>query len=268
MSLTCLVRGVGDVGSAVAHRLFEAGFTVALHDSPTPTTARRGMAFADAAFDGACQLEGVTARRLDHVEDATAALTSASFIPLLTLDFPVALALVQPTILVDARLRKRAYPSIQRGMATLTIGLGPNFTAGVTTDLVIETSWEDLGRIITAGDALPLWGEPRALAGHARDRYVYAPQAGVFQTGLHIGALVSQGAVVAHVGDTPLVAPLTGALRGLTRDGVSVVEGTKVIEIDPRGAQAVVRGIGERPRIIAEGVARAVRDWQTGRIRL
>jgi xanthine dehydrogenase accessory factor len=48
-----LVRGAGDVGSAVAAVLFRAGYAVALHDEPAPVAPRRGMAFADAVFDGA-----------------------------------------------------------------------------------------------------------------------------------------------------------------------------------------------------------------------
>ena len=51
-----LVRGVGDIGSAVAHRLFGAGYGVVIHDDPQPTTTRRGMAFADAVFDGRASL--------------------------------------------------------------------------------------------------------------------------------------------------------------------------------------------------------------------
>jgi xanthine dehydrogenase accessory factor len=43
--------------------------------------------------------------------------------------------------LIDARMRKRAVPEKQRGIAPLTIGLGPNFIAGETVDLAIETSW-------------------------------------------------------------------------------------------------------------------------------
>jgi hypothetical protein len=39
-AMLCLVRGVGDIGSAVAHLVF------VLHDEPAPTTTRRGMAFA------------------------------------------------------------------------------------------------------------------------------------------------------------------------------------------------------------------------------
>lgn len=57
-----LVRGVGDVGSAVAHLLFEAGHSVVIHDTAQPTTTRWVMAFADAVFDRKATLEGVTAR--------------------------------------------------------------------------------------------------------------------------------------------------------------------------------------------------------------
>ena len=53
------------------------------------------------------------------------------------------LAAVLPDVLVDARMRKRAQPETQRGLAPLTIGLGPNFVAGQTTDLAVETQWGD-----------------------------------------------------------------------------------------------------------------------------
>ena len=49
--MVVLVRGIGDIGSAVAHNLLRAGYGVVIHDSSKPTTTRRGMAFADAAFE-------------------------------------------------------------------------------------------------------------------------------------------------------------------------------------------------------------------------
>jgi xanthine dehydrogenase accessory factor len=47
-----LVKGAGDIGSTVPHALFRAGYRPLLIDSPTPSVARRRMAFADALFDG------------------------------------------------------------------------------------------------------------------------------------------------------------------------------------------------------------------------
>jgi xanthine dehydrogenase accessory factor len=63
-SAPVLVRGVGDVGSAVAVVLFRAGYSVAMHDDPAPSTPRRGMAFADAVFDGWATLDSLTAVRV------------------------------------------------------------------------------------------------------------------------------------------------------------------------------------------------------------
>jgi xanthine dehydrogenase accessory factor len=159
-------------------------------------------------------------------------------------------------------MRKRSHPETQRGLAPLTIGLGPNFTAGETVDLAIETSWEALGRVVREGPTLPLAGEPRELGGHGRDRYVYAPVAGLFRTNRDIGEPVQAGEIVAAIDATPLHAPLSGVLRGLTHDGVPVAVGTKVIEVDPRGDPASVRGIGERPRRIAAGVLAALQCRQ------
>jgi xanthine dehydrogenase accessory factor len=161
-------------------------------------------------------------------------------------------------------MRKRSVPESRRGIAPLTIGLGPGFVAGETVDVAVETGWgDDLGRVIQTGPTRPLAGEPRPIAGHARDRYVYAPVAGVFTTGHRIGDAVRAGQAIARAGAEILRAPLDGALRGLTRDGVPVEAGTKVIEVDPRGTNAIVTGIGERPARIAAGVLRVVDQWAT-----
>ena len=257
-----VVRGAGDVGSAVAHRLYRAGYTVLLHDGAQPTTTRRGMAFADAIFDGSAVLEEVTAVRVDELDALEALLRVREAIPVVNAGLDEVLDAARPTVLVDARMRKRSRPEPQRGLAPLTIGLGPGFVAGENVDLAVETSWgDDLGRVIERGPTLPLEGEPRPIGGHARDRYVYAPLAGIFRTTCRIGQLVRQDELIAHIDTTPLHAPLGGALRGLTHDGVPLAAGTKVIEVDPRGVTATVTGIGERPGRIADRVLRAVEWW-------
>ncbi len=260
--LVVLVRGVGDIGSAVAHSLFGAGYAVVIHDGTQPATTRRGMAFADAIFDGRALLDGAAAVRVDDPQLLEHYLPAHEAIPAIVADFASVLNSATPDVLVDARMRKRAQPEVQRGLAPLTIGLGPNFVAGETTDLAVETSWEALGAIVARGATRPLSGEPRPIAGHARDRYVYAPVAGIFRTACRIGDPVMAGEVVARIGAAELAAPLAGALRGLTRDGVPVSSGTKVIEVDPRGARAAVNGIGERPGRIADGVVRTIQNWE------
>jgi xanthine dehydrogenase accessory factor len=157
------------------------------------------------------------------------------------------LATLGHRVLVDARMRKHAAPEVQIGYADLTIGLGPALVTGRHAHVVVETSWDGLGTVITAGASSPLAGEPRAIAGHARDRYVYAPVEGVFRTKAQIGDTVRSGQELAEIAATVLSAPLDGVLRGLTHDDVPVTVGTKVIEVDPRGRVGEVRGIAERP---------------------
>jgi xanthine dehydrogenase accessory factor len=254
-----LVRGVGDVGSAVAAILFRAGYGVALHDDPEPTTPRRGMAFADAVFDGWARLEEITALLVKTKTELHPALQDRDVVPVTTDPFDELIAATNWSVLIDARMRKRAIPDCQRGLAPLTIGLGPNFVAGETVDLAIETKWGDsLGTVIEAGSTLPLGGEPRPIGGAARERFVYAPETGRFSTQARIGDRVEEHAVVATVREVPLHAPISGVLRGPTRSGVYVSARTKIIEVDPRGDPAGAFGLGERPRRIAEGVLRAL----------
>lgn len=85
LDLRILVRGSNDVASAVAHRLFQEGYGVVLHDDPKPTVTRRKMAFADAIFDGEATLEGVTAKRIESM-NLRSELISPTFIPVLVCD--------------------------------------------------------------------------------------------------------------------------------------------------------------------------------------
>ena len=228
MVKTVLVRGIGDVGSAVAYVLADAGFAVLIHDDPAPTYTRRGMAFVDAVFEGPTRL----AQRIGKRAAA-----------------------------------RRSIPARQIGLAPLTIGLGPCFTAGETVHVAVETVWGDqLGRVVKQGCTLEQ-GEPRPLGGHGRERFVYGRQRGVFRTARSIGEKVQAGEPIGALGRETLCASLAGCIRGLTHDGVLVEANTKVIEIDLRGDAAAAFGLGERPRLIAEGVLREIRDQeQEGRI--
>lgn len=254
-----LVRGTGDVGSAVAHALHRAGYGVALHDDPRPAHPRRGMAFADALFDGPAELEGVLAKRAGTLQDLERMIECRRAIPVIDQSLQQVLATLRPDVLVDARMRKRERPEPQRGLAPLTIGLGPNFVAAQNADIVIETAWgEGLGAVKEAGAARPLGGEPKPIEGHSRDRFVYAADAGTFHTHRAIGDAVKLGDAVGRLDARPVLAPLSGRVRGLVHDGAQVSKGAKLVEIDPRGEAAQVYGLGERPKRIAAGVLRAV----------
>jgi xanthine dehydrogenase accessory factor len=158
-------------------------------------------------------------------------------------------------------MRKHNQPETQITLAPFTIGLGPNFAAGETVHAAVETGWnEGLGQVVWRGVTRPLEGEPQTIAGHARDRYVYAPIAGIFRTTARIGDMVKAGQTVANIGEIALHAPIDGILRGLTHDSVQVAQRNKVIEVDPRGEQAKITGIAERPGRIAAGVLEAIKQ--------
>jgi len=254
-----LVRGTGDIASAVAVQLFRAGYAVLLHDEPAPTALRRGMAFTDAVFDGIAMLDGIDARLVDVSPALHGALIARNSVLVTVAAFADVLASADWSALIDSRMRKRATPELQRGLAPLTIGIGPNFVAGETVDFAIETSLgERMGAIIQSGATMALAGEPESLGGAGRERFIYAPIAGCVRTAARIGAVVASGDVVATIGDVPLSAPLTGVIRGLVHADVFVTSGMKVVEIDPRGDQATAFGLGERPRRIADGVHQAL----------
>lgn len=249
-----LVRGVGEIASAVAHRLSRSGADVVLQTSRLPLAIRRLQAFSDAVFDGLSALEGVTARRITDPGTMPTVLADGE-IPLLYCDFSAALSAARWDVLVDARMNKHLIPEPQIGLAPLVIGMGPGCTVGANVNVGIETSWDALGEIVRIGSTMPLRGEPRAVLGHARDRFRYAPKAGTIRAEAEIGQQLRRGDVVAWIDDIPVVTAFDGVVRGVTHDGVAVEAGNKIAEIDPRIGTVRLSGIDERPHRIAEAVS-------------
>jgi xanthine dehydrogenase accessory factor len=258
MTHSVLVLCAGDMGSAVAHALHGAGFAVAIADDPAPPHPRRGMAFADALWDGHAHLAGLDAVRIDTSTALAEQLALREAVAITALPMPDILSAVTWHALVDARMRKRITPPDRRGLAPLSIGLGVGFVAGTNCDLAIETSWDALGQVVRDGATLPLRGEPRAIGGVGRERAVYSPVEGVARTSLRIGDRVLAGDPVLDLHGAVLRAPIPGVLRGVVRDGVRVAVGAKVLEVDPRGQPELCFGLGERPRHVALGVLAAI----------
>lgn len=259
------VLGAGDVGAAVAHALHRAGCRVLLVEGAAPTSPRRGMCFVNTVFDGACVVAGLTALRVDLPERVETAWAPNLWLPLAVApDLPHWLDRLGVDLLVDARMRKHdtIHPDL-RPFALHTVGLGPGYIAGYNATVVIETAWGDhLGRVIDAGPTCRQVGDPRPILGASRERLVCAPVDGVFCSDLDIGETVMQrqpvGWIEGRDGRTELVSPLTGSLRGLTRPGLRVASGTRIVEVDPRGDPALCFGLTERPRRIAQGVLQAL----------
>ncbi len=251
-----LVRGAGDLGTGVAHRLHRAGFTVMVTDLAQPTCVRRAVSWAEAMYAERVTVEGVTAVR---VEDPMLGMahTIVGEVPVVVDDASV-VARMQPPIVVDARLAKRNLGT-RLGDAKLVIGLGPGFTAGLDCHAVVETNrGHHLGRVFWEGMAEADTGLPEPVRGFAGERVLRAPAAGVLMGSAQIGDRVQAGDVVATVEGQPIAAPFDGVLRGLVHDGLPVTAGMKVGDLDPRGVRENCFTISDKARSIGGGVLEAV----------
>jgi xanthine dehydrogenase accessory factor len=253
-----LVLGGGDIASAVAHRLHGEGLQVLLVDRAGSPHARRGMAFTDALYDGEVTLDGVTARLQADVAGVLACWKQRDAIPMVTLAENLLTAAIQFDGVVDATMRRRQSLPDLRPMAPLTVGLGPGYVPDLNCHVAIETQWgADMGRVLRDRAAAERGGGPRALDGVTRERFVIAPEAGTWRTQAQLGQSVQVGDALGELGAHVLRAPIAGHVRGLSRDGVQLMAGQRVIEVDPR-REPQIFGLGERPLAVARGVAAAL----------
>ena len=60
-----LIKGAGDLATGTAVRLYRAGIKVVMTEVAQPTAVRRTVAFSQCMYDGAAQVEGISARRAE-----------------------------------------------------------------------------------------------------------------------------------------------------------------------------------------------------------
>jgi xanthine dehydrogenase accessory factor len=257
-----VVKGGGDLGTGVAHRLRRAGYRVVVLEVERPMAVRRTVAFASAVTDGSIRVEGVEARRvtLEELRSATNAEGGAwpTWVPVIVDPEGVSVSSLGADAVVDARMAK-VNLGTTRADATATVGLGPGFHAGRDVDLVVETArGHSLGRVIDDGPALPDTGVPGPIAGQSAERLIRSPADGVFESTRRIGDLVGKGDVVGRVGGEPVRAATSGLLRGLVADGVRLSKGQKMGDVDPRGAEIDHRLISDKARSIGGAVLEAL----------
>ncbi|MBI4704494.1 MAG: molybdenum hydroxylase, partial [Deltaproteobacteria bacterium] len=197
-----IVRGGGELGTAVAYALHKAGLRVLVVDRPLPGALRLGAAFAAAAVSGCAVVGGVAA-----VHCATRAQCEAAWrrgeVPLWT--GPEDDLGLRPELLVDARMRGVHGPRAHMDEAPLVVGIGPGFEAGRDVHLVIESNrGPRLGQVLSRGSAEPHTGIPGEVMGHREERVRRAPCAGRMERARELGDFVAAGDVVATVAGEPV----------------------------------------------------------------
>jgi xanthine dehydrogenase accessory factor len=260
-----LILGTNEIASAVAVYLTAAGYPVILSHDAFPPVIRRAMAFHDALFGDRAVVEEIHGERAETTAEIAMVLAKSRYVAVTPLGLSDLAKFLQPRILVDARMQKRRVTPDYRGTAGLTVGLGPNFAAGVNCDVAIETRPVRLGTIIREGCTDQADGVSRPLGGIGGERFVYSDCEGFWRTAVDIGMRTFKGFVVGHLDGTPVHAPIDGILRGIVRDSTTVPAGVKLLEIDARGRGASWTGIDERGRSIAEAAVKAIgsRDGPT-----
>jgi xanthine dehydrogenase accessory factor len=253
-----LIIGGGDIGSAVAHILFDCGLKVVICERQRSSHARRGMAFTDSLFDGRSTLAGVDARLEADLPGILARWEAGDAIPITTTPEALLAAAMRFDVVVDATMRRDHEPPDQRALTDLFIGLGPGYEPGRNCHVAIETQWGlSMGSVLRDRSAAVRSGGPRALAGVTRERFAVAPCSGKWHTTAALGQALRAGDPVGQLGGHLILAPISGHLRGLSRDGVEVMAGQRLLEVDPR-PMPEINGLGERPLAIAAGVAEAL----------
>lgn len=253
-----LVLGGGDVGSAVAHALFGRGDQVLLCDRSRSAHARRGMAFTDALFEGVARLDGFAARFCGSLSDIDECWESGDAIPICVQPEELLLREQGFDVLVDASMRRDPVRPDRRPWVACAIGLGPGYVPGRNCHVAVETQWgTEMGRVLADRATADRSGGPHELDGVGRERFVPAPASGIWETDAAIGQQVRAGEPIGRIGGEVVLAPLDGHLRGLSRNGVDVTLGQRIVEVDPRNRPQLF-GRGERPAAIAGGVLQAI----------
>jgi xanthine dehydrogenase accessory factor len=216
------------------------------------------MGFVNSFFDDAYVLDGIKATYVDVLifKKNNVVLTCS----IDTLDI---MSMAKPIAVIDARMSKRsvAHPPSwwSCGVRPLLIGLGPGFTSAQNCDFAIETARGEFLGTEVIGSTKILDGDPLTVDGLSRERIVYAPIAGVWQTAFNVGDAVNKGDEIGYLDRCLVRAPATGILRGVSRNTAHVTMNQKIIEVDP-SHQLKRTGIGERPLKVAKGVIHALKQ--------
>ncbi len=269
-----LVRGAGELGSGVAAHLARQGFgRVLMVERAFPKAVRRNVCFSEAVFNHGKTVDGVTARFVMLLSEVDL-VHELGDLAITTQPLPEVLAAWPPDIFVDAAMQ-RANWGLSRELAPLVIALGPGLPGGQG----LPRRGRD-GARAAARPGAPAGGQslvpepPAEIMGFTQERVIKAQRPGIFRTNHDIGNRIERGEKIGVVvllltredlyrgvpvdSEYPVVARISGVVRGLLRDGVPVETGDKIGDVDPRGITDDLEHISDKAQRVAEGVLEAI----------
>ena len=233
---------------------------VVISELPQPLAVRRTVSFADAIYSGVTEVEGVTAQKVDDPADTSSVwqILAQGYIPVIVDPDARVCASLQPPVVVDGRMKKRAEKTMP-DRVQLYIGLGPGYVAGVNCHVVIETNrGHMLGRVIREGAPDADTGIPDRVGDKQEERVLRAPVDGVLRARAEIGDHVQGGDLIAEVGGQAVRAQFGGVLRGLLYPGVKIRAGDKIGDVDPRDDARYCMMVSDKSLAIGGGVLEAI----------
>jgi xanthine dehydrogenase accessory factor len=256
--LIVLVRGGGEVGSAVAHLLFRCHFRVCIAEIASPLSIHRGCSFSDAIFDTSKMVENITAERAQPNLEGVYRVWRNGKLPVVADEELFVKPLLKPDVLVNAMMLKRKANTTMTD-ASLVIGIGPGFTAGEDVHLVVEPHpGMYLGRVLIEGsaedDPVPATGTDNP----GGQGLILAEDAGVFTTQKNIGDTVLAGDEIGRLNDLSVTSPISGIIRGILRDQMKVLSHNRLADIDPKSDKTACFSIRDNMRSVAGGVLEAI----------
>ncbi len=252
-----IIKGGGDLASAVAYKLHRVGFPVIITELAKPKMVRRSVSFGNCVYENEWTVEGVTAVLIQDASQIDSILKERK-IPVLIDPFCKVKDSICPLVLIDGILAKKNCGT-QIADAPIVIGLGPGFTAVEDVHMVIETNrGHDLGRVLYKGKAEKNTGVPGSIKGYTTERVLRAGCRGVVKNKKEIGDVVEQGDIICYVGDATIRANISGILRGLIHEDVLVKKYEKIGDIDPRGEKDYCYTISDKGRNVAGGVLEGI----------
>ncbi len=260
MGALVLIRGGGEIGSAVAMRLVRIGVYVLVTEIPQPRAMRRTTAFAEAVYARETLVEDMGGKILHDASDTPrlVAILTKQQVPVLVDGACACVPGLHPTVIVDTRMPERP-PTRLRYVPRMYIGIGPGFEVGVNCEAAIGArAGFDLGHVYWKGGPPP---EARRATHHLS--LLRAPQHGQMVAHVCIGDKVTAGQVVAEVRDEQgacqtVCAVTDGVVWGLLHDGIWIESGAVIAEIAPPEYQDICHRLSEDALAIAGGVLEAM----------
>lgn len=252
--LIVLIRGGGEVGSAIAHRLFRSHFRVCIAEIASPLADSRGVSFSEAIYDSTKVVEELTAESMSPSLEKIYRVWRNDIIPIVVDPELITKPLLKPDVLVNAMMLKRE-TNTKITDAPLVIGVGPGFTAGSDVHIVVESNpGKNLGRIIIEGES----EEPSDSPESGIEGIIVAEDAGMFTTEKNIGDLILAEEIIGELNGVPLKAPIPGVLRGILRSESKVLTNVTLAEVDPTSDSTACFLIRDRMRVISGSVLEAI----------